>query len=36
VDSDDAHRNQLMQLLADPKRAAGFAKMIFDLLTSSQ
>lgn len=35
LDSGDAHRNQMMQLLADPKRAAGFAKVIFDLLTSS-
>jgi type I restriction enzyme R subunit len=36
LDSGDAHRNQMMQLLADPKRAAGFAKVIFDLLTSSR
>jgi type I restriction enzyme, R subunit len=35
LDSGDAHRNQMMQLLADPKKAAGFAKVIFDLLTSS-
>ncbi len=34
LDSSDAHREQMMQLLSDPKRAAGFAKVIFDLLTS--
>jgi type I restriction enzyme R subunit len=34
LDSGDAHRNQMMQLLSDPKRAAGFRKVIFDLLMS--
>jgi type I restriction enzyme R subunit len=34
LDSGDAHRNQMMQLLSDPKKAAGFAKIVFDLLTS--
>ena len=33
VDSGDAHQNQMMQLLADPRRAAGFAKVVFDILT---
>lgn len=31
--SGDAHQNQMMQLLSDPKRAAGFAKVVFDILT---
>jgi type I restriction enzyme, R subunit len=35
LDSSDAHRNQMMQLLSDPKKAAGFAKIVFDLLTSA-
>ncbi len=35
LDSGDAHREQMMQLLSDPKKAAGFAKIVFDLLTSS-
>ncbi len=35
LDSSDAHRNQMMQLLSDPKKAAGFAKIVFDLLTST-
>jgi type I restriction enzyme, R subunit len=34
LDSSEVHRNQMMQLLSDPKRAAGFAKIVFDLLTS--
>jgi len=33
LDSGDAHQNQMMQLLSDPKRAAGFAKVVFDILT---
>lgn len=35
LDSSDAHREQMMQLLSDPKKAAGFAKIVFDLLRSS-
>lgn len=35
LDSSEAHRNQMMQLLSDPKKAAGFAKVIFELLTSA-
>jgi len=30
--SHEAHHNQIMQLLSDPKRAAGFAKVVFYLL----
>lgn len=32
MDSSDAHKNQMMQLLANPAKVAGFAKMVFDLL----
>ncbi len=32
LDGGEAHRNQIMQLLSDPKRTAGFVKVIFDLL----
>ncbi|MFV2005519.1 MAG: type I restriction endonuclease subunit R, partial [Gammaproteobacteria bacterium] len=32
MDSSDAHQNQMMQLLSDPKKAAGFARVVFDLL----
>lgn len=34
MDSGAAHQNQMMQLLADPKKAAGFARVVFDLLVS--
>ena len=30
--SHEAHQEQMMQLLSDPKRVAGFAKVVFDLL----
>jgi len=30
--SNEAHQNQMMQLLSDPKKAAGFARVVFDLL----
>jgi type I restriction enzyme R subunit len=36
LDSGDAHQNQMMQLLSDPKRAAGFAKVVFDILTGAK
>ena len=36
LDSGDAHQNQMMQLLSDPRRAAGFAKVVFDILTRTQ
>lgn len=32
MDSSEAHNNQMMQLLSDPVKAAGFAKVVFDLL----
>lgn len=32
MDSSDAHQNQMMQLLSDPAKAVGFAKVVFDLL----
>lgn len=32
MDSSAAHQNQMMQLLSDPSKAAGFARVIFDLL----
>jgi type I restriction enzyme, R subunit len=32
MDSSDAHKNQMMQLLSDPKKSAGFARVVFDLL----
>lgn len=32
MDSSDAHKNQMMQLLSNPDKAAGFAKVVFDLL----
>jgi type I restriction enzyme R subunit len=35
MESGDAHQNQMMQLLADPIKAAGFAKVVFDLLTQA-
>ncbi|MBC2704688.1 type I restriction endonuclease [Desulfobacula sp.] len=32
MDSSEAHQNQMMQLLSDPSKAAGFARVVFDLL----
>ena len=32
LDSNEAQQNQMMQLLADPKKSAAFAKVVFDLL----
>jgi type I restriction enzyme, R subunit len=32
MDSNEAHQNQMMQLLSDPAKAAGFARVVFDLL----
>jgi len=32
MDSSEAHRNQMMQLLSNPARAASFAKVVFELL----
>ncbi|PUE25880.1 hypothetical protein B9Z38_05905 [Limnohabitans sp. MMS-10A-160] len=36
LDSSDAHQNQMMQLLADPSKAANFARIVFDLLVQGQ
>ena len=33
MDSSEAHQNQMMQLLSDPNKAAGFARVVFDLLS---
>ncbi len=32
LDSHDAHQNQMTQLLSDPAKAKGFARLVFDLL----
>ena len=32
MDSSEAHQNQMMQLLSDPEKVKGFAKVVFDLL----
>ncbi|MEC8812945.1 MAG: DEAD/DEAH box helicase family protein [Pseudomonadota bacterium] len=32
IESGDAHQNQMMQLLSDPKRSGDFAKLIFEML----
>jgi len=32
MDSSEAHQNQMMQLLSDPKKASDFARVVFDLL----
>jgi len=32
MDSQEVHENQMMQLLTDPLKAAGFARVVFDLL----
>ena len=29
LDSSDAHQNQMLQLLADPAKAEGLAKLVF-------
>lgn len=36
IDSNDAHKNQMMQLLSNPEKAAGFSRLIFDLLKLSE
>lgn len=36
MDSNEAHQNQMMQLLSDPEKAKGFAKVVFDLLKLSE
>lgn len=32
MDSNEAHQNQMLQLLSDPEKAKGFARVVFDLL----
>ncbi len=32
MDSSEAHQNQMLQLLSDPEKATGFARVVFDLL----
>ena len=34
LDSNAAHQNQMIQLLSDPRKAASFARVVFDLLAS--
>jgi type I restriction enzyme R subunit len=36
MDSNSAHQNQMIQLLSDPKKAASFARVVFDLLVSGK
>jgi type I restriction enzyme R subunit len=36
IDSSEAHQNQMMQLLSDPAKAAGFARVVFDLLSQGK
>jgi len=36
LDSGEAHKNQMMQLLSDPERAKGFAKVVFELLKTAK
>ncbi|NOR68359.1 MAG: type I restriction endonuclease subunit R, partial [Methylomarinum sp.] len=36
MDSNEAHQNQMMQLLSDPAKAAGFARVVFDLLSQGK
>ena len=35
LDSGEAYENQKLQLLGDPKKAAAFAKLVFDLLKAA-
>ncbi|WP_238937563.1 hypothetical protein [Pseudoalteromonas sp. S16_S37] len=32
LDSNEAHQEQMMQLLSDPSKTAQFAKVVFDML----
>jgi type I restriction enzyme, R subunit len=36
MDSNEAHQNQMMQLLSDPAKAAHFSRIVFDLLKMSE
>jgi len=35
LDSSESHQNQMMQLLSDPEKSKGFARVVFDLLKLS-
>ena len=35
LSSSDAHQNQMLQLLSDPSKAAGFAKLVFEMIASA-
>jgi type I restriction enzyme, R subunit len=32
MDGNEAHQNQMKQLLSDPEKAANFSRIVFDLL----
>jgi len=34
--SSEAHQNQMIQLLSDPARAAGFAKLVFEMILNAK
>lgn len=36
MSSGSAHQNQMMQLLSDPARTAGFRKLVFEMITGGQ
>ena len=36
IDSGEAFENQKLQLLSDPKKAAAFAKLVFDLIKMAE
>ena len=36
MDSSDAHKNQMLQLLSDPEKAKGFSRLIFELLKAGE
>ena len=35
LSSSEAHQNQMLQLLSDPSKAAGFAKLVFEMIASA-
>ena len=36
LSSSDAHQNQMLQLLSDPNKAAGFAKLVFEMIANAK
>jgi len=36
MDSSEVHKNQMLQILSDPDKAANFARIVFDLLKLSE